>query len=137
LQHLPIGIYPKPEFLKNKLILRWENPYLILWLRPGDLVARYGGDEFVFVMPNTKAEGALSIANLMRREVESLQIPHKGSEVGEYVTISIGVTTSLCFDINREEPFEIADQALSQAKEDSDKFVAFLEPQLDYTNDNG
>ncbi|MGB3240587.1 MAG: diguanylate cyclase [Geitlerinemataceae cyanobacterium] len=59
--------------------------------RSGDMVARYGGEEMVVVLPNTDIMGARSIAQTICECVRSLKIPHEGSKVSEYVTISLGV----------------------------------------------
>jgi diguanylate cyclase (GGDEF)-like protein/PAS domain S-box-containing protein len=60
--------------------------------RPADLLARYGGEELVVVLPNTEAEGALQIAEQIRCAVEDREIPHVGNAGGR-VTISIGCAT--------------------------------------------
>jgi diguanylate cyclase (GGDEF)-like protein len=57
----------------------------------GDLTARYGGEEAA-AMPNTNAFGAHERANVVRRAVRALAIPHSGSS-HEIVRISIGVAT--------------------------------------------
>ena len=59
--------------------------------RPADLVARYGGEEFAVVLPNTNEKGAMSVAENIRQQVESLQIPHPESLVSDCVTLSLGV----------------------------------------------
>jgi len=59
--------------------------------RAGDLLARYGGEEFVVILPNTPINGALSLAEVMRSQVENLKILHNKSQFG-YVTISMGVS---------------------------------------------
>jgi len=62
--------------------------------RPGDLLARYGGEELVVLLPNTDQAGALVIAQRLRSAVEALHIPHARSPFG-YVTISAGVYSAV------------------------------------------
>jgi len=61
--------------------------------RPADFVARYGGEEFVAILPETDMSGAMTIAEVMRSNVELLKIPHAQSVSLDYVTISIGVSS--------------------------------------------
>jgi diguanylate cyclase (GGDEF)-like protein len=58
--------------------------------RAGDLVARYGGEQFAIVLPNIDAGAGLQIADTMRRAIEQLAIQHPPSAAGQ-ITISAGV----------------------------------------------
>jgi diguanylate cyclase (GGDEF)-like protein len=62
--------------------------------RPGDVVARYGGEELAVLLPDTDERGAAQIAHTICRKVSALQIPHARSE-HQVVTISLGVTTMI------------------------------------------
>jgi diguanylate cyclase (GGDEF)-like protein/PAS domain S-box-containing protein len=60
--------------------------------RPADFVGRYGGEEFVVVLPETDTAGARHIAEKIRRAVEHEQIPHQGNP-HRVVTVSVGCST--------------------------------------------
>lgn len=86
--------------------------------RPADLVARYGGEEFAVVLPNTNASGAVHLASAIHKEVQQLLIPHTSSSAGEYVTLSLGVSSTIPQkEISPEVLIAVADKALYEAKE--------------------
>ncbi len=62
-------------------------------LRPGDSVSRYGGEEFLVILPDTSAEGALAVAERLRERVMALEIVHETNPIGSVLTISLGVMT--------------------------------------------
>lgn len=59
--------------------------------RAGELAARYGGEEFAVLLPHTDIAAARRVGELMCQAVRELEIPHEGSAVAPFVTVSIGV----------------------------------------------
>jgi diguanylate cyclase (GGDEF)-like protein/PAS domain S-box-containing protein len=62
--------------------------------RPADLIARYGGDEFVLVLPETGPDGAMVIAQQIQMAVDRLDLANPGSPISPRMTISQGVATA-------------------------------------------
>jgi diguanylate cyclase (GGDEF)-like protein/PAS domain S-box-containing protein len=84
--------------------------------RPGDLVARFGGEEFVVILPNTESEGAMKIAEEIGEALRCRKIPHSGNLPG-IATISAGCATLVPkFGKHAPDLIEMADQALYRAK---------------------
>ncbi|MGK7944975.1 MAG: diguanylate cyclase [Microcystaceae cyanobacterium] len=85
--------------------------------RPTDLAARYGGEEFALILPNTDLQGAEAIAHKIQAVLRRLRIPHQGSTVTEYVTLSMGIGSMIPDqDHSYTSLIEQADQRLYQAK---------------------
>lgn len=85
--------------------------------RPCDLVARFGGEEFVALLPETDLAGARNVAERMRRGVETLEIPHASSPVAPQVTVSVGgCVCEACGRFLAEAMLACADEALYAAK---------------------
>lgn len=59
--------------------------------RAGDMVSRFGGEEFAVLLPNTNGEQAMTVANKICEAVRALGIPHAPSAQSDSVTISVGV----------------------------------------------
>lgn len=85
--------------------------------RPYDMAARFGGEEFACVLPETTLQGALILAEKIQARIRQLANAHPGSEVSEWVSLSIGVA-SLQPRVDREpsELIALVDQQLYQAK---------------------
>jgi diguanylate cyclase (GGDEF)-like protein len=84
--------------------------------RPGDLAARFGGEEFVLILPGTPLSGAQKVAHHILQDVRKLNLPHRGSS-HTIVTVSLGIaslvpTAQTTFDDLIRE----ADKALYKAK---------------------
>jgi diguanylate cyclase (GGDEF)-like protein len=95
--------------------------------RPDDLVARFGGEEFAILLPNTPAEGAMHVAQAILQQVRQLQIPHEFSSVNAYITLSLGVATLMPTpELSSNGLIQAADRALYQAKEQGrDRVVTY------------
>ncbi|MBB3258168.1 diguanylate cyclase (GGDEF)-like protein [Paraburkholderia bannensis] len=82
--------------------------------RQGDAVSRYGGEEFVVLLPGCATASAISIAEAMRSAVRKLDIPAK-TPAGR-VTISLGVYTCEAGKSHSGDPLQCADANLYRAK---------------------
>ncbi|HYS65283.1 MAG TPA: sensor domain-containing diguanylate cyclase [Paraburkholderia sp.] len=92
-------------------------------VRPGDFVGRFGGEEFVLVLPNTGAEAARQVAERCRNRISAENIVHERSPFRQTVTASFGVGTVI--------PAEPGDPG------DPVAFVNLVDSQLYLAKDNG
>ncbi|MDR0468400.1 MAG: diguanylate cyclase [Peptococcaceae bacterium] len=95
--------------------------------RSSDFTARWGGEEFVVLLPNTDTDGAMRVAEKIRSSIEDTEIPCD-NELGRKATISIGVQTWIPGTDSMIGDFiSAADQALYQAKESGRNRVCLYE----------
>lgn len=90
--------------------------------RAGDLVARWEGEEFVCLLPDTNLKGAAHVAESIRKAVLNLRIPHHTSPGEKVITLSLGVATGISGKVDTGEDSlttlrERARDALIQSKE--------------------
>jgi diguanylate cyclase (GGDEF)-like protein len=85
--------------------------------RTGDTAYRYGGEEFLVVLPQQDLDAAVAAANRLRRVIEDLALPHEANPAG-VVTVSMGVAAADLGERQRAESLlGEADTALYEAKQ--------------------
>jgi diguanylate cyclase (GGDEF)-like protein len=84
-------------------------------VRETDVVARYGGDEFVIVLPETPLSGAMVIAERIRRKVEECEFVAQNLSIR--LTVSLGVASCPKHTLTAEGLINKADAAMYRAKE--------------------
>lgn len=92
--------------------------------RQGDLICRYGGEEFAVILPDTSLKSAMIVCERLRKKVSSHRFKHNSSDFP--ISISIGI--ALYNNLAHSSPVELvsaADQALYQAKKEGRNSVRF------------
>src|ERR1700730_2000995 len=103
---------------------------LISTSRGGDQAYRYGGEEFLVLLPEQSVDSGLAVAERYREAVEKLAIPHVTSPVNRVVTISAGVASLSQLETKSVEAWlNEADAALYRAKQSGRNCVAGHEGQ--------
>lgn len=86
--------------------------------RSRDFIARFGGEEFVLVLPETDAKSAVKVAERCRNLILEQEIPHEKSKVDQVLTVSLGVGTIIPAAADEPKEFiEAVDRWLYKAKQ--------------------
>jgi len=95
-------------------VLQELSRMLVISFRTEDIICRYGGEEFIIVMPGTPAETALARAETFRQTLENSALPATGQSI--HITLSAGIAVYPENGSSVDEIIRLADQALYQAK---------------------
>lgn len=107
-------------------VLRETASYLVRSIRVEDFVCRYGGEEFVVVLPTADLRAAEARAERIRSKLRDLVVMHNGRSLG-VITASVGVAALPNHGMNAKELLQAADAALYRAKREGRDRVAVAE----------
>jgi len=93
-------------------------------LRSSDMSFRYGGEEFFVMLPETSLEGAVIVAERLRKAIEDAAIKHERSSNQGIITVSLGVAAKSPLHNTPEELIKSADKLLYQAKDNGRNCLA-------------
>ncbi|NJN79014.1 MAG: GGDEF domain-containing protein [Anaerolineales bacterium] len=97
-------------------VLKIFAEFLLENVRGGDVLCRFGGEEFVILMPNASTESAYERAEYLRKRFEEMNIEFENQKIK--CTFSAGVATFPNHSASSEAVLNLADQALYQSKAD-------------------
>lgn len=103
--------------LQGDKVLQFVANLLMDSVRPQDIAARIGGEEFVLMLTNTSPEAAFQVAERIRLNLSNFDSTSSGGQLPEPITISMGVFTATSPAITAETCVENADKAMYEAKE--------------------
>ncbi|QSQ08719.1 Response regulator PleD [Koleobacter methoxysyntrophicus] len=93
--------------------------------RKNDIIARWGGEEFAVILPQTDVEEAFKIADRIRTTAENHIFSYE--HITCKITVSVGIASAKEVDISTDQFFKIADKALYKAKEKKNFIVTVSE----------
>ena len=94
--------------------------------RGSDALYRYGGEEFVLLLPETTKEGAMEVAEKARAAMEAMRLEHDGGKLPA-ITISLGVSCYPLHGRNSTSLLKAADEALYHSKASGRNRVSMAE----------
>lgn len=100
--------------LAGDQVLREVGTEISTCLRHPDIVGRYGGEEFLFILPETSIEGAKVLAERLRKAIENHPIDYENTTI--YVTASLGAAELRTDLTSYENLINESDRALYQSK---------------------
>ncbi|WP_048956285.1 sensor domain-containing diguanylate cyclase [Enterobacter bugandensis] len=103
--------------LQGDKVLQFVANLLMDSVRPQDIAARIGGEEFVLMLANTSAEDAYQVAERIRLKLSGFDKISSEGQLPEPITISMGVFTATSSSVSAEACVESADKAMYEAKE--------------------
>jgi diguanylate cyclase (GGDEF)-like protein len=107
-------------------LLAVVGKFLQTQVRQEDMACRYGGEEFVLILPETPRESVLKRAEEIRQSVPRLQVFHQG-QLLESINISLGVAIFPEHGTTEDDILRAADQAMYQAKAEGRNRVVVAE----------
>lgn len=114
-------------------VLRELAGFLQSSIRNEDIACRYGGEEFVLVLPEIQLDLVEQRAEQLRRSVKQLKLQHRGQPLGA-LSISLGVATTPTHGVTAENLLKAADTALYEAKQTGRDKVVTAHGQDSITN---
>ncbi len=99
--------------------------------RDSDTLARWGGEEFIIIAPETDEHQACKLAETIRKVVAAYAFPHADQQPLGYVSLSIGVATMSDGIVNAEQLLKLADKAVYRAKESGRDRTVFCRSELE------
>ena len=101
--------------------------------RPADLAARFGGEEFALLLPETSSKGAMRLSEGLRKSIFDLNLEHKNNPNGSRVTVSMGVATMIVdTGADFKNLISKADKALYAAKNNGRNQVSQFNEGMDF-----
>ena len=96
-------------------------------LRNSDMIIRYGGEEFVFIINKTSKDNTLKLIEKAKKDIEDLRIEHSFSGTSKYITMSFGVMSVDEYrnDISSQNFLNMADLALYNSKKNGKNMITF------------
>jgi diguanylate cyclase (GGDEF)-like protein len=112
------------------MVLRNVSQYIQKLTRGSDICIRYGGDEFLILLPETNRHSALEVGAKLKKAVDDMAVNVNGSIGNLVVSLSIGIASYPEDTIEPQMLIELADKALYEAKKKGkDRIVLAHTPQ--------
>jgi diguanylate cyclase (GGDEF)-like protein len=103
------------SYAAGDTLLKELGNFLQSSLRKGDVTCRYGGEEFILILPESSLSDTYNRANQLREDTSRMHVLHRGMPLG-VVTISLGIASFPQHGKNSEDMLKAVDTALHAAK---------------------